>query len=374
MKKLVFVVSTPITASSFLLNHFTKLSERYDIYLIANFSKESIMNNSFGKVTLIDAPIERKVSIGNDLKGLFALCKIFKEHDFHIVHSITPKAGLLAMLASTFTGKKNRYHTFTGQVWVNYKGLKRHFFKILDKIIAACATKVMVDSPSQKDFLVKEKVVSRDNSYVLGNGSISGVDINKFNSSSELKTKNRIKLGLLNSDFVFLFLGRINKDKGILELVKAFKQLSLEKKGEQLKLLLVGPDEEAILHDINDDNIIKQGFTSSPEKYMACADVFCLPSYREGFGSVIIEAASAGVPCIASNIYGITDAIDNGVTGMLHPVKDEVAIMNCMKLMIENKELKESMGKAARTRAVQYFSQDIITDALDEFYLENSLD
>jgi glycosyltransferase involved in cell wall biosynthesis len=366
--KIAFVVAAPITAKAFLLPFFEKLSGKYEVYLIANFSDSSQSEfDSYG-VKCINVGIERKISLMRDLSSLFQLFRLFRKHKFDVVHSVTPKAGLLSMTSSRLAGVGVRLHTFTGQVWANLTGKRRTFLRLLDKLTFTFSSQVLVDSHSQRDFLIEESVVTIEKSTVLANGSISGVDIERFSMSESQRQEVREKIGIAESDFVFIYLGRMNRDKGIPELLLAFEEFQAEQTDQDSKLLLVGPDEEQLLNQINDPNVIIHGFTNTPELFMGIADVFCLPSHREGFGSVILEAASLNVPAMASRIYGLTDAVDDKKTGLLHSLGNVEEIVECMKLLKNDKDLYQTLANNCRPRARDMFGQEVITDALESFY------
>jgi glycosyltransferase involved in cell wall biosynthesis len=276
------------------------------------------------------------------------------------------------MIAGRFAGIPVRIHSFTGQVWATRKGIMRLLLKNMDRLLAFFTTHILVDSHSQREFLLAEKVVSRDKSDVLANGSISGVDTGRFCSNPSERANIRKKLNMNDNDMVFLFLGRLNRDKGIIDLAQAFAVLCANY--DNVHLLIVGPDEENMKPLINKicQSCAKKvhfvDYTNTPEHYMATADVFCLPSYREGFGSVIIEAASTGIPAIASRIYGITDAIEEEVTGLLHDAGDINQLTGAMKQLIDNPILRKVMGENARIRACRDFLKEKITAALLDYY------
>jgi glycosyltransferase involved in cell wall biosynthesis len=323
-------------------------------------------------VNIISLPIERDIRFSSDLKALFLLISIFYKKKFDIVHSVSPKAGLINAIAAWICRIPNRLHTFTGQVWVTKKGIIRWLLKSMDKIIVLLNTFLIVDSFSQQNFLISQGVLTKNNSIVIGKGSISGVDISRFIPSNTYKTNIRKKLSISHDSFVFLFVGRLKKEKGIIELVEAFKNIC--KNHENISLLILGQDEEKlktwILSDLSSlsDSVRVISFTNSPEKYMAASDVFVLPSYREGFGSAIIEAASCEIPSIGSNIYGLSDAIHDGQTGLLVPARSIKLLENAMVKLINNDELRSNMGRAARQRAVSQFSQETITKEILQLY------
>jgi glycosyltransferase involved in cell wall biosynthesis len=244
--------------------------------------------------------------------------------------------------------------------------------KTADKALARMATHVLVDSPSQRDFLVCGRVVSAKKSRVLANGSICGVDTFRFRPDSELRKRIRQREGIAEDSVVFLYVGRLKVDKGVLDLAKAFAQLGMDY--GKAWLLIVGPDEEGLRSRIERicpsvaSRLRLIGFATAPQEYMAAADVLCLPSYREGFGSVIIEGASVGIPAVASNIYGITDAIESGVTGFLHSAGDVAGLQSKMKQMMDDPELRAKMGANALLRARRCFSKNLVTSALLDFY------
>ncbi|MBI5074993.1 MAG: glycosyltransferase family 4 protein [Nitrospirae bacterium] len=340
--------------------------------VVANYAGERMSRLQLPNVGSLHIPIERSISPLKDLRALKALYDLFRKERFDIVHSVTPKAGLLAMVSALAAGIPLRFHTFTGQVWATRTGFFRWFLKMFDRIIYYCSTDVLVDSVSQRAFLLSERVIYEKNSSVLAQGSISGVDIQRFHPDSAARSTIRMEIGVPPEAFLFLFLGRLNREKGIPELLRAFKQLSAEY--HNAYLLLVGPDEKGILKDeISCDNIdtrriIYKGYTDVPEKYMAAADVFCLPSHREGFGSVIIEAAASGIPSIGSNIYGISDAIVDGITGLLHERQNVAELYNCLKMLMTDREKTNMMGNNARQRAEKYFSKDLLVKSFLEYY------
>ena len=223
------------------------------------------------------------------------------------------------MTASFLTFIPIRVHCFTGQVWATKSGLSRLLLKLIDKVVGILSTQNIVDSKSQYKFLVKENVLKKDKSLVFGSGSVSGIDLLKFKPNKKVKVKLRNKLKIPPASFVFIFLGRLNSDKGIYDLIHSFKSADLK----SAYLLLIGPDEENIATKFksNHSNIIFSGATSSPQDYLAASDILCLPSYREGFGNVVIEAAASGLPSIVSNIYGLSDAIIQNNTGLAHEPK-----------------------------------------------------
>ena len=232
-------------------------------------------------------------------------------------------------------------------------------------------TAIIVDSFSQREFLIKNQVL-RDSqkSTVFCKGSISGVDIRRFKPQLAIRSDLRKEAGIESGAIVFLYIGRLKKDKGILDLAHAFKQV----KDPRAVLVIVGCDEEklipqlqAILKD-KETKVHMLGHTDRPEELMAMADVLCIPSYREGFGTVVIEAAACGLPAIGSNIYGLSDAIKDKETGFLFPAKDIGQLFNVMNRFVEDDSLRRLMGEHARKNAEQNFSNDKIIQAWSKLY------
>ena len=368
-RKICFVTSTAMTVNAFLQGPIKMLAENNAVYVVTNLLVGDSVPVLKDSQKVISIPLEREISPVKDLKALFALIRLFRKEKFDAVHSVTPKAGLLAMLAAFVARIPLRVHTFTGQVWASKKGIKRFLLKCIDILIAALTSHNLVDSPSQRDFLVSEKVISKSKAFVFEKGSISGVDLSKFKPDSEARLAIRKQLEIEDNKLVFLFIGRLNIDKGVLDLAQAFSQINNKK----LHMLFVGPDEQNMQAEINNlqknnNNIHFIGYTDMPEVFMAAADVLCLPSYREGFGSVLIEAAAVGLPVIASRIYGITDAVIDHETGLLHEPHDINAIQSLIERIAEDEALRTKLGQQARARAIRDFSSELIAQAWVDFY------
>lgn len=367
--RLCFVTAVPMTVTAFLNTHIQRLDDDFEIFVVSDFSGGTAGVSP--RATHIHAPIARDISPLRDLAGLWALLGIFRQHRFDIVLSVTPKAGLLAMMAGFLARVPCRIHWFTGQVWVTRQGLGRRILKAADRLIAALATSLLADSPSQRDFLVEQGVVRADKISVIADGSICGVDSERFCPNEVASQQVRASFGIPPEATVVLYLGRLNVDKGLRELAGAMKTLG--ERFATVHWLFVGPDEGEMAEGLRraagsfPDRVHFQGFTAQPEQFMAAADLFCLPSYREGFGSSILEAAAVGIPGVATRIYGLTDAVEAGVTGLLVPPRDVGALTTALADLLEDGTRRKLMGKAARQRAVERFGAARIVEGLVAF-------
>ncbi len=370
--KVAIVSASPETIISFMSMHLEALSKEYTVYAICSdvsfIKSESLIPN----VKYINIPISRKISFINDFISLLKLIHFFYIHNLVLVQSITPKAGLLSMFAAWVCRIPIRSHVFTGQVWVTRSGFSRFYLKKFDYLIAKLATSLLADSPSQIDFLVKEGIVCKEHVAVLADGSICGVDTIRFVRNEDIKFKLRNELKIPYNATVAIFMGRLKKDKGVLDLASAYGVLNQDI--NNLYLLFVGPDEEGLIDSIyqlstpRNYQIRYINYVNNPEDFFAAADFICLPSYREGFGLVIVEAGSAEIPALASNIYGIMDAVVDGVTGVLHQPGDIVGITQGLMDMTINSKRRQEMGIAARNRVVGLFSATRVVDAMLNYY------
>jgi len=317
-------------------------------------------------------PIERKPSPWKDALILFQLIKLFRREQFDIVHSHMPKTGLLGMLAAWLVGVPIRINTYHGEVWATRRGWRRTALKLLDQLVGSLATDVLVVSTSQRDFLINEGVLPPGKARVIGAGSICGVDPLRFHLDQKVSRAMRDTLGIAQDAKVILFVGRLNRDKGMLDLADAFGTIAQHH--PDVVLLLVGAEEDVPFSSIQEichagrDRLRYVSFAATPERYMMAADVFCLPSYREGFGMTIIEAAACGVPAVASRIYGITDAVEEGKTGLLFPAGDVAALTQALLKLIVDRNLRQQMGEAARVRALELFPSQKITGEMLALY------
>ncbi|GEP50381.1 N,N'-diacetylbacillosaminyl-diphospho-undecapreno l alpha-1,3-N-acetylgalactosaminyltransferase [Flavobacterium noncentrifugens] len=367
-KKICFIVASPLTAKAFLLKHFEYLSEYFDIYLVADFEGVDF-ESSYLKGTK-SISIKRNITLTDDAAALMSLRKYLKSMHFDAVQTVTPKAGLIGIFAAKLAGIKVRTHIFTGQVWHTKTGLFKKILKTIDRLIVRAATHILVDGQSQRQFLIKNGIITDKNSAVLGKGSISGVDTSRFVPDSQIRNKERAELQVANKA-VFLFLGRMNADKGLLDLAEAFAMH--HKKYPESALVLVGPDEENITPKIKEicksciDAVVFYGHTSKPFEVLQAADVFCLPSYREGFGTSIIEASLLEIPIISSDTYGLMETIVEGETGLRHKVGDAIEISQRMEQMMDP-ELRQAMGKNARQYVLDNFSAEMISKEWVAFY------
>lgn len=371
-KKICFVVSSVLTAKFFLRFHIEKLSEEYDVYLVGKFSKEDIESVSYLKLTGIKSiGIERNINIKKDLIAIKNFVSYIKEMQFDAIHSLAPKAGLIAAISGKIAGTKIRIHIFTGQVWHTKKGFFRFILKQLDKLIVLLNTKVLVDSHSQQEYLINEGIVNINNSLVLGKGSISGVDIKRFYPNIKLKKELKEELKIPSEVVVFLFMGRINRDKGIFDLAHAFKELLST--SDNVFLLIGGYDEGKCIEKVkaivkNEKYFKYYGSTDFPENIIHAGDVFCLPSYREGFGTSVIEASSCKLPAICSDTYGLRDTIIDNETGLRHEVGNIKEITSKMKLLASDINLIQQFGENGFKYVNENFLASSVSDAWLRFY------
>ena len=278
-----------------------------------------------------------------------------------------------ATLAGKLARIPHRIHIYTGQVWATRKGFMRSLLKFMDKIPALFNTELLVDGMSQRKFLIEEGVLKENNSFVLANGSICGVRLERFNISAEIRKTEREKFGFTEDDVVFIFLGRLNHDKGIGEIYEAFDKFVIE--NPKAKLLLYGTDEEGYEEKsknypniIRDKNFFYPGLTRTPFDALQAGDVFVLPTWREGFGSSVIEAQALALPVITSDAYGVVDASVPGETGMRCKVNDPEGLYQCMKYYYDNPDIRKQHGLNGKKRVEEKFNNNVVTKAWLEFY------
>jgi glycosyltransferase involved in cell wall biosynthesis len=369
---LYFVAAHPMSVVAFLLPHLNGLTSHARLRVLVNTQEADLLSRRGLNVPIDFVAIERSIQIWRDVLALVSLYRSFVANRPDAVHTITPKAGLLGIVAAWLARVPVRVHSFTGQVWVTRRGPMRWLLKAADKCIAALATDVLVDSPSQRAFLIEQGVVSAQRSTVLGAGSICGVNTQRFCPSVAARQAVRAELGTPADALVCLYLGRLNHDKGVLDLAGAFAQVA--KAHPLAELWVVGPDEanwfeqmQASMGDAN-QQVKRVGFTHEPERFMQAADLFCLPSYREGFGSSVIEAAACGVPALASRIYGLTDAVTEWQTGWMHKAGNVQDLARQLNTLLANPADLAIKGYAARHYAVTVFAEEAITEAMVQFY------
>lgn len=348
----------------------------HDVTLVCSNGPEVAHLRAIPGVKIYLLEIARVISPVRDCIALFRLVQYFLREEFDVVHSTTPKGGLISMLASWLTRVPVRMHTFTGQPWIELHGIKRVVVRLGDFVTARLSTMNYTDSQSQLDFLINNGIADGCKLKILGSGSLAGVDLTRFDANrfAPQKLLLRHSLQIASDTKVIVFVGRLTRDKGICELVESFVQLRTE--GHLCFLLLVGPlenDRDSIptvtLNQIkNRADIYWAGYSYEPEKYLAISDILCLPSYREGFGTVILEAAAMGIPAVGTDIIGIQDAIVNGYTGILVAVKNEESLARGIKKLLDTDGLCQTLGSNAFHRVVEEFDANKVNLTVIEEY------
>ena len=374
--EIVLVSTVPFFLVNQLARHIRNLKEkgmRITLVTSAGDELEEFMDDELIRVVTVD--IARKIDLWKDLKVLFFLVKLFARQNYTIMHSTTPKAGLLCAIASKLTRVPIRLHTFTGQVWLTKTGLMKGILQYLDKVIVLLDTHCYTDSLSQRDLLIDSGIAEIKSISTYGEGSLAGVDLERFSQlkySVEFKKELKQSIGFKNDTFVLTFIGRLTRDKGIYELLASFEQL--QSKHSNIGLIILGPMEE-VENTILENKISSLsdvywgGNVSEPEKFLSITDVLCLPSYREGFGTVVIEAAAMGVPTVGCEVSGLVDAVEQGVTGLLVPPRNINAYTEAVDKLICDKSLLQTMKCAAKIRCERYFDSHKVNEYVVVEYL-----
>jgi glycosyltransferase involved in cell wall biosynthesis len=322
-------------------------------------------------------PMTRTISPFKDLISLWRLYEFLIKEKPLIVHSHTPKAGTIAMIASKLAGVPHRLHTVAGLPLITTTGAKRKLLNTVEKITYACATKIYPNSYGLMNFIIKNKFAKESKVKVLGNGSSNGIDITFFNTNQVNKEQCQLlkkELQIKDTEFIYIFIGRLVTDKGINELVSAFEKVN--KVFKNTKLLLLGypekeldplkPETELLIE--RNASILALGFKNDVRPYLAIADVFTFPSYREGFPNVVMQAGAMGLPSIVTNINGSNEIIEDEVNGVIIPVKDSRALETNMRLLMENSKLRDKLKSNARKMIVsRYSQQELWLEILKEY-------
>lgn len=387
MKKIIRVATHSGSLGNLLQGQMRFMSSHYEMIGVGSageiedgqtvIQKLSITEN----VRVVPVEMTRTITPFQDARSLYQLYKLFKKEKPFIVHSHTPKAGTLAMIAARMAGIPHRLHTVAGLPLVEATGIKRKILNTVEKITYVCATKVYPNSHGLKDIIIENGFVSDDKMKVIGAGSSNGIDTTYFDPDLFTATQNeqlRKEIGLHPSDFVFTFMGRIVKDKGINELVTAFKQLA--KREKSAKLLLVGyyhtptaillPETEQEIQ--NNDRIILLEWQKDVRPFLSISNVLAFPSYREGFPNTVLQASAMRVPSIVADINGCNEIIKDGYNGVIIPVKNTSALQEAMERLLSDTQLHQYLKENSRTTICENYERQYFWKSLLEEYQQLS--
>ena len=330
MKKLIRITTVPISLEKLLENQARFFKTFYSVTLVSS-QKEQLQRLAKEQgVNHFSLEMTRKITPLHDLRCLLQLIRFLRKDKPHIVHTHTPKAGIVGMLAAFIAGVPLRMHTVAGLPLMEAKGLKKSILYVVERLTYRCATHVYPNARGLMDFIQEKKLAGKTPLKCIGNGSSNGIDLTYFNPervSKEQEMSFREKWNISKDDFVFLFIGRLVGDKGVNELVAAFEQLA--NKIPNAKLLMVGPQEPTLdpLKQVTiasiekNPKIVSTAYQQDVRPFLKIAQVFVFPSYREGFPNVVLQAGAMGIPCIVSDINGCNEIIENEVNGLIVPPK-----------------------------------------------------
>ena len=392
-KKLIRTSTIPTSLDTFCKGQLKMLSEHFEVVAVSSPDKELKWIEEREGVRTIAIPMERHISIVKDLKSLYKMIRVFRKEKPFIVHSMTPKAGLISMWAGKICGVPVRMHTYTGLVFPTATGMKQKVLIWMDKLLCACATYINPEGQGVANDL-KRFHITKKPLHIIGNGNVRGIDAEYWNKESTtfssakpnlhkdaLKNDNEDEndnnsenplLKIDQSPFTFVFVGRIVGDKGINELIEAFKRL----KPNSAKLILVGPYEDNLdpvkpetKQEIdNNQNIEAVGSQKDVRPFYEQADAFVFPSYREGFPNTVLEAGAMGLPSIVTNINGANEIIIPEENGLIIPSKDAEALFQAMQRFIDEPELVMKMANNARKMVIDRYEQKYIWNELLKVY------
>lgn len=355
-KKLVFISSSIQFYENFLLKILKELNNDYDIYLITNLSTQTI---EFPNISLINLNISRNISPIQDLLCVFRLLKILYLAKPDMIFSSSPK-GLLILAITTLFYRCRRVHLLTGIIWSGkINKFKKILYKLIDLILLYSYEKIFVDSPSQIKFLHKENFYLNKLS-LINEGSIQGVDLYIFKKLKN-NTAIRKQLSFQKENIILLFLGRISPEKGIFFFLDLIK--NMKKKNSNIIGLIVGRDEKNIISNYKknysdfNQNFIYFPYSNNPEQFIQSSDIVVIPSKREGFCQVAIEASACGIPIVGFNVIGLEDSISNGLSGYLVPYGDKETLEKKTKYLIDNPDIRKKMGREGIIRVQKKFDQ-----------------
>ena len=373
--KLIRIATVSQSINILLKGQLKFLNDSFEVIAVADDQSNHLSEVELREgVRTVNISMKRNISPLQDIKSLFHLVRLFKSESPDIVHSITPKAGLLSMIAAKVANVPIRIHTFTGLIFPSKKGGLRLLLILMDMLTCRLSTNIYPEGNGVKNDLIKNKITGMT-LKVIGNGNVNGVDLTYFNPEVEFSAtlKKGFDISCLDEfDFVWIFIGRIVKDKGVVELVTAFEQL-----GSNSALLLLGDYEEKLdplpyetLHLINvNPRIFPLGFQKDIRPYLKLSDCLILPSYREGFPNVVLQAGAMGLPCIVTDINGSNEIILNEINGLIVEPKNYEDLRIKMESLIHNKELLKILQKNSRALIVSRFNQiDFWNNLLAEYY------
>lgn len=367
MKKICFITTISMTLKAFVIDTAKYLQEQggYEVTIICDTDEEFSASLPM-EFKYISVPMKRGISLSG-LKAILTMYIIFKKNKFDIVQYSTPNASFYASIASKMAQIPVRLYCQWGIVYVSFSGFKRKIFKLLEKIICFLSTRIEPDSFGNLKFCYEEGLYTKDKSAVIWNGSASGVNLKKFdvNNKNEWRSEIRENYSISDNTFLFGFVGRITRDKGINELFEACRNFFNEYPNSALMLIGDNENNGSISNELyswskSEKRVIYCGRTTEVEKYLSALDAFILPSYREGFGSVVIEAEAMGVPVIVTDIPGPTDAMLPNKTGLIVEKGNHKSLFNAMKIMISNSTMMKEMSVNAIDYAKNNFDRDIL--------------
>jgi len=381
--KLIRITTVSTSLKILLKGQLAFVSDHYDVIGVSSGDQNLEDVAKAEGVRVVPIEMTRTISPWKDLWSVWRLYQLFRNEKPLMVHTHTPKAGIVGMMAARFAGVSIRLHTVAGLPLMEAKGLKRRILNSVEKMTYKFATRVYPNSQGLYNFIVEQRFCKTEKLKVIANGSSNGIDVFYFNPNivsehEKQNLKRRLKIGV--QDFVFIFVGRLVGDKGLNELIAAFKTISTNR--EDLKLLLVGGAEnaldplqrETISEMKHNSQIMSVGFQNDVRPYFAISDALVFPTYREGFPNVVMQAGAMGLPAIVTNINGCNEIIIEGKNGTIIPAKSTQALLAAMEQFEANKELKDKK-MIYRKMIIDRYQQRIIWDGLLKEYkkLEESV-